>query len=151
MIKKMFVLILVSLWIFSCGPNQVKDQMPVQYLAAGENTGKPFSEAVRVGNMLYLSGQIGFDPKTGALAPGGIAEETKQAMENIKATLDKYGSSMDQVVKCTVMLADISEWQDMNKVYVTYFPNHLPARSAFGTSGLAAGARLEIECWAVVK
>jgi len=58
---------------------------------------------------------------------------------------------MDQVVKCTVMLADISEWSAMNEVYVTYFPAHKPARSAFGTSGLALGARLEIECWAIVR
>ena len=72
-------------------------------------------------------------------------------MENIKRTLEKYGSSMDQVVKCTVMLADISEWDDMNEVYGTYFPKNKPARSAFGTSGLAMGARLELECLAIVK
>ena len=100
---------------------------------------------------MILSGNIGINRETGALPPGGIKPETKQTMENIKRTLEKYGSSLDQVVKCTVMLADISEWSAMNEVYVTYFPNHKPARSAFGTSGLARGARLEIECWAVVK
>jgi enamine deaminase RidA (YjgF/YER057c/UK114 family) len=73
-------------------------------------------------------------------------------MENIKATLEKNGSSLDHVVKCTVMLADIKEWAQMNTVYVTYFKkDRLPARSAFGTNGLALGARVEIECIAVVK
>ena len=72
-------------------------------------------------------------------------------MENIKSTLEKYGSSLDKVVKCTVMLADIREWVDMNSVYITYFPTHKPSRSAFGTNGLAMGARVEIECWAIVE
>ena len=78
-------------------------------------------------------------------------EETRQAMENIKATLERYGSSLDHVVKVTVMLSDISEWAEMNKVYVKYFSEHLPARSAFGTNGLALDARVEIECTAVLK
>jgi enamine deaminase RidA (YjgF/YER057c/UK114 family) len=71
-------------------------------------------------------------------------------MENIKAALGRLGSSMDEVVKCTVFLADISEWAAMNEVYVEYFPNNLPARSALGASGLALGARTEIECIATV-
>ena len=111
----------------------------------------PFSEAVRVGHMLYLSGQLGFDPKTSKLAEGGIAGETRQTMENIKATLEKHGSSMAEVVKCTVFLADIKEWAAMNEVYMTYFPSDPPARSALGSSGLALGARTEIECIATVK
>jgi len=149
---KWFIAILGILIFLSCQSNKVTDNPPaVQYLTSGDQRGMPFSEAVRVGHMLYLSGQIGVDPKTRALVPGGITAETKQTMENIKHTLEKYGSSLDKVVKCTVMLADIQEWQAMNKVYITYFPNHLPARSAFGTSGLAAGARLEIECWATIK
>lgn len=110
----------------------------------------PFSEAVRVGNMLYLSGQIGVLPGTLNLVPGGIVAETKQALENIKETLEANGSSLEKVVKCTVMLADISEWQAMNEVYVTFFPDHKPARSAFGTKGLALGARVEIECLATL-
>jgi reactive intermediate/imine deaminase len=109
----------------------------------------PFSEAVRVGNMLYLSGQIGVDNNM-KLVPGGIAIETKQTMDNIKSTLERYGSSLDHVIKATVMLADMTEWSEMNKVYVSYFPKHLPARSAFGTSGLVFGARVEIECIAIV-
>ncbi len=109
----------------------------------------PFSEAVRVGNMLYLSGQLGTD-SSGRLVPGGIGPETRQALVNIAAVLERHGSSLDQVVKCTVMLADIGEWAAMNEVYLTFFQSHRPARSAFGTSGLALGARLELECMATL-
>ena len=112
--------------------------------------GLPFSAAVRVGRMLYLSGQIGIDD-SGKLVKGGISAETRQTMENIRATLEQYGSSLDHVVKATVMLADMSEWSEMNKVYVTYFDKHLPARSALGANGLALEARVEIECVAVLK
>lgn len=108
---------------------------------------RPFSEVVRVGGMLYLSGQLGTD-STGKLAPGGIQAETRQALENIKHVLAENGSSMDDVVKCTAMLADIKEWAAMNEVYVTYFPTHLPARSAFATYGLVLGGRIELECMA---
>jgi reactive intermediate/imine deaminase len=110
----------------------------------------PFSEAVRVGNMLYLSGQLGTD-STGRLVPGGIGPETRQALQNIADVLERHGSSLDQVVKCTVMLADIAEWAAMNQVYLTFFRSHRPARSAFGTSGLALGARLELECMAALE
>lgn len=112
--------------------------------------GLPFSAAVRVGKMLYLSGQIGTD-SSGKLVPGGILAETHQAMENIKAVLEQYGSSLDRVVKATVMLADMNEWAEMNKIYITYFEKHLPARSALGANGLAMGARVEIECIAVLR
>ena len=108
----------------------------------------PFSEAVRVGNMLYLSGQLGTD-STGKLVPGGIGPETRQALSNIAAALARHGSSLDRVVKCTAMLADMAEWAAMNEVYVTFFHSPRPARSAFGASGLALGARLELECMAL--
>ncbi len=148
---KIFWVVLI-LVLISCQSQQTGEQTPsVEFLTSDDSANRPFSEAVRVGNWLILSGQIGINPETGALPPGGIKAETKQTMDNIKRTLEKYGSSLDQVVKCTVMLADISEWGSMNEVYVTYFPDHKPARSAFGTSGLALGARLEIECWAIVK
>jgi reactive intermediate/imine deaminase len=111
----------------------------------------PFSDAVRVGDMLYLSGKIGNLPGTSELAPGGIQGETRQTMENIKASLEKYGSSLDEVVKCTVFLADMAEWGAMNEVYVTYFPTNKPARSALGVNGLALGARVEIECLAAMR
>jgi len=124
----------------------------VEYLMSEERRaeGLPFSEAVRVGDLLILSGQIGRDPATRQLVGGGIGPETRQTLENIRATLERYGSSMDRVVKCTAMLADMAEWPAMNEVYTTFFPEHKPARSAFGASGLALGARVEIECWATV-
>jgi reactive intermediate/imine deaminase len=123
-----------------------RDTAPeVEYLTSAATTNLPFSAAVRVGHLLFLSGQLGTD-STGSLVPGGIAAETRQAMENIKGVLERNGSSLDRVVKCLVMLADIGEWGAMNEVYVTYFPTHKPARSAFGATGLARGARLEIEC-----
>jgi 2-iminobutanoate/2-iminopropanoate deaminase len=111
----------------------------------------PFSEAVRVGHLLFLSGQIGAVPGTMTVVPGGIQPETRQTMENIKATLEKHGSSMAEVVKCTVFLADISEWSAMNEIYIEHFSVNPPARSALGANGLALGARTEIECIATVS
>jgi len=108
----------------------------------------PFSEAVKSGGMLYLSGQIGVLPGTDTLAPGGIRAEAKQVMENIKASLERHGSSLEKVVKCTVMIEDIADWPIFNEIYVTYFPGPKPARSAFGADGLALGASLEVECLA---
>ena len=129
---------------------RAQDKPVVQYIApAGAAATLPFSPAVRVGNLLYLSGQLGTD-STGKLAAGGVEGETRQALTNIKRLLEQNGSSMDHVVKCLVMLADIGEWARMNTVYVTFFPVHKPARSAFGATGLALGARLEIECIATV-
>ncbi|HLG05742.1 MAG TPA: Rid family hydrolase [Gemmatimonadales bacterium] len=136
---------------FLAGGLAAQDRPPeVRYIApAGAASGLPFSPAVKVGHMLYLSGQLGTD-STGRLAPGGIEAETRQTLTNIKALLEANGSSMDRVVKCLVMLADIGEWARMNSVYVTFFPGPKPARSAFGATGLALGARAEIECIATV-
>ncbi len=113
--------------------------------------GPPFSKARRIDNMLYLAGELGVDRATGKLAPGGIGPETHQALTNIRATLQANGSDMNNVVKCLVMLADIDEWAAMNEVYRTFFTAPYPARSAFGASGLAIGARVEIECMATVE
>jgi reactive intermediate/imine deaminase len=126
-------------------------EVDVEYHAVSPDMQLPFSEAVRVGHMLYLSGQLGYDREAAKLVEGGIAAETRKTLENIKATLEKHGSSMSEVVKCTVFLADINEWAAMNEVYVTFFPSNPPARSALGSSGLALGARTEIECIATVK
>lgn len=112
--------------------------------------GLPFSSAVQVGNTLYLSGTLGNVPGKSELVPGGIEAETRQTMESIKAMVERFGSSMDRVAKCTVFMADMNEWEAMNKVYRTYFTK-LPARSALGASGLALGARVEIECIAIVE
>lgn len=115
--------------------------------------GLPFSEAVRVGDLLYLSGQIGTAPGGLELVPGGIGPETRQTMENIRDVLERHGSSLDRVVRCLVMLDDIDDWPAMNEVYLTFFPDpaRRPARSAMGADGLALGARVEIECTATVS
>ena len=110
------------------------------------NSSRILSGAVRVGKTLYLSGQLGSD-STGAYT--GITPETRFALEKVKALVERHGSSMDRVAKCTVFLVDMSEWAAMNAVYTTYFPTNRPARSAIGTS-LLGGARVEIECIAIL-
>ncbi|CAN5116462.1 RidA family protein [soil metagenome] len=122
----------------------------VEYFPFPERTNLPFSAAVRVDGMLYVSGQMGTDGDTMRLVPGGIEAETRQTLANMKAILERHGSSLDRVVKCTVMMADMSEWASMNAVYVEHFKLHLPARSAFGASSLALGGRVEIECIATI-
>lgn len=114
-----------------CGGSSPADD--AEFFPVAGNSELPFSEAVRVGKMVS----------------GGIGPETRQALANIAAVLERHGSSMDRVIKCTAMLADIGEWAAMNEVYLTFFPSHRPARSAFATSGLALGARLELECIAL--
>ncbi len=129
----------------------------VEYLQSEtfKQTNMPFSEAVRVGNLFFLSGQIGEVytdiPGETKLVAGGIKPETRQTMENIKSVLERNGLSLDNVVKCTCMLADISEWAEMSKEYIKFFPKNKPARSAFAGTGLAMGARVEIECIATVN
>jgi reactive intermediate/imine deaminase len=102
------------------------------------------SNAVKVGNTLYLSGQLGTSGER------GITPETKASLDRIKTLLEANGATMDDVIKCTVFLADFAEWGAMNEVYVTYFTKHRPARSAIAVSGMASNARVEIECTAVV-
>jgi 2-iminobutanoate/2-iminopropanoate deaminase len=107
----------------------------------------PFSNAVRAGDMVYLSGALGIGPD-GKL-PAGIEAQSKQAMDNLGAVLRSAGLSWDDVVKCTVMLDNMADWPAFNRVYVSYFPDgKFPARSAFGADGLALGALLEVECMA---
>ena len=110
----------------------------------------PFSSAVRVGDLLILSGQLGNTPD-GKL-PEGMEAQARQAMENVGAILKGQGLAFGDVAKCTVMLDDMKDWPAFNKVYVTYFPDgKFPARSAFGADGLALGALVEVECWAHVR
>lgn len=129
----------------------VEHEPEIEYLKAPgtEDMDLPFSTAVRVDKTLYLSGALGYDREKGGLVEGGIQPETRKTLENISQTLENFGASMDRVVKCTVFLADMAEWGAMNEVYTTFFPNK-PARSALGASGLALGARVEIECIAVL-
>ncbi|MDE0155765.1 MAG: Rid family detoxifying hydrolase [Gammaproteobacteria bacterium] len=134
-------------------PLSADEAASAEYLNSGKvfPTGIPLSEAVRVGDTLYLSGQVGIVPGTMNLAPGGMEGETRQTMENIKTTLEANGYSMNDLVKCLVMLADISQWSTFNDVYKTYFDEPYPARSAFGANGLAIGAQVEVECIAIRK
>jgi reactive intermediate/imine deaminase len=145
------LLILVSVAVCACRPSapRLETERPaLEFVPMPGGLDLPFSGLVRVGSMLYLSGQLGTD-SAARLVPGGIGPETAQALENVRTLLDGHGSGMDRVVKCTVMLADMAEWPAMNREYARHFPGRPPARSAFGTSGLALGARVEIECLAV--
>ena len=109
----------------------------------------PFPEGAAVGPLVFLSGQLGNVPGTLALVPGGLRAEARQALENIATVLRAQGLELANLVRCTVMLADMAEWPAFNEVYADFFAGHpLPARSAFGCSGLALGARVEIECTA---
>jgi 2-iminobutanoate/2-iminopropanoate deaminase len=111
-----------------------------------------FSTAVRSGDLIFLSGQLGAIPglTPPTLVEGGIEAETRQTMDNIVATLEAAGATLDDLVKCTVFLADIDDYAAMNEVYAEYFPSDPPARSALAGSGLALGALVEIECIAAV-
>ena len=107
--------------------------------------GYPFSESVRVGDLLFLAGSIGTD-ESGALVEGGIAAEAEQTMLNIRAALERRGLHMSNVVKCTIFLADVAEWAAFNDVYKRFFNAPYPARAATGANGLALGARVEVDC-----
>lgn len=141
---------LIAAVVVSACNSSAQSTPAVEYFPVPGGANLPFSEAVRVGPMLYLAGQIGTD-SSGAVVAGGIESETKQVLENIKTVLERHDSSLDRVVKCTAMLLDMKEWATMNGVYVKYFTKNLPARSAFGSTGLARGARVEIECWATAS
>jgi reactive intermediate/imine deaminase len=114
----------------------------------GTVPGMPFSPAVRVGNVIYLSGSIGAPLGSKELVPGGVRAETRQILSNIRTIVEAAGSSLDQVFKCTVFLADIGDYAAMNEEYAAVFRTDPPARSTVAGSGLALGARVEIECMA---
>lgn len=111
---------------------------------------RPFSEAVRVGNTIYLAGQIGIPPGGKEVVPGGIEAESKQTLKNISLVLSHFNLTFEHVVRCQVMLADIAEWPTFNAVYTKVVKAPHPARSAFAGSGLALNARVEVECIAVI-
>src|SRR6185503_8646729 len=147
MMRRILSMVVVALSVAACAgrvpPNGIEFLTPY-----GPPT-YPFSPAVRVGNLLFLAGQIGTDA-SGKVVAGGIQAEARQALNNIKDVLQKSGSSLDRVAKCTVFMADMKEWPAMNEIYASYFRNGLPARSWFGATGLAHNARFEIECIAVM-
>jgi len=111
----------------------------------------PLSQAIKAGDWVFASGQLGMDPRTGRLAEGGIKAETRQVCENLKAVLEAAGSSLAKVVKVTIYVADLGELMAMNDVFSGYFPVDPPARTTFQAAGLVAGARVEIEAIAVIE
>lgn len=128
-------------------PSETLPATDIRFVTSDENraAGFPFSPAVEADGWVFLSGALGTVPGSG-LVEGGIEPETRQTMDNIQATLESEGLGWDRVVKCSVFLADIAEWPAFNEIYKTYFDGDYPARSALGASGLALGARVEIEC-----
>ena len=139
--SRSFVLVTTALMaLAACAPGY-----RTEVVKATTGPARPFSPAVKSNGFIFLSGQVGTD-STGRLVTGGIQAETRQTMNNIRDVLARSGSSMDKVVKCTVFILDMAEWPAMNEVYITYFRGPPPARSAAGASGLALGARVEIEC-----
>lgn len=152
------VVLVGALMVFGLWGNAYRDRAGAaesgptpEFLNADPNTTAPYSDAVRVGSTLYLAGQLGLDAD-GKLVPGGITPESEKTMENLKQTLERNGSSLDRVVSCLLFLADINERGAFNAVYQKYFQKgRFPARTAVGTSGLYAGARVELTCTAVVK
>lgn len=114
----------------------------------GVSSQLPFSEAVRVGNQLILSGQIGISQETNKLVEGGFSDETEQTLKNIKNTLERYDYKMKDVVKCTVILTDIDNFSEFNEIYKKSFSFPYPARTTFSVDSLALNAQIEIECLA---
>jgi len=110
----------------------------------------PYSLGVQVGHLVFTAGQVGLDPATGAMVSGGLEAETRQALENMKAILEAAGTSLANVVKTTVFLRDINDFNAMNAIYGPYFPENPPARSAIQVAALPRGAAVEIECVALV-
>lgn len=110
----------------------------------------PYSQAVRAGNLIFTSGQVAIDPGTGSFVQGGIQEQARQVLENLKAVLSAAGSGLSSVVKATVFLDDIGDFAQFNKIYAEYFPADQPARSAVQVAALPLGAKVEIELIALV-
>ena len=150
--KKIIILLLLP--IASCTNNQNNSSneiFEIEYYTSDstKEVDFPFSDATIVNNIIYVSGQVGNIPGETKVVEGGIREETKQTIRNIENILVNLGSSLDKVFKCTCMLSDISEWAEMSDEYKKYFnKDKRPSRSAFAGSGLALGAKVEIECWA---
>ena len=156
--------LLLTIFFFSCetkvttsvgGEDEkatAKAPIEVTYHASHEpkKANAPFSDAVQVGDLYFLSGQIGMDQSTRTLVEGGIETETKQTLENIKAVLAHHDMDMSHVVKSLVVLDNIEDFAAFNEIYKTYLPQK-PARTTFAAEALAAGAKIEIEVIAVKR
>jgi len=125
----------------------------VEFIVSDESAelNLPFSDAVLFQDILVMSGQLGVNPATFTLVEGGIENETHQIFSNMTSILAIKQATLEDIVKCTVMIADIAEWPTFNVIYSSYFPGPKPARSALGANGLALGARVELECWASIE
>ena len=141
-LKSVFAFLLLVIFISGCKPTSNR----AVFHKSHESTKleSPFSDVVESNGFLFLSGQIGINHKTRTLVEGGIEAETIQSIENIKAVLEYHKSSLDQVIKCTVILKDIEDFAAFNKIYKEYFPNK-PARTTFAASGLALNSSIEID------
>ena len=138
----LFSVFVLSIFLQSCQENKTEVIFHKSHELSRANV--PFSDAVEIGNLLFLTGQIGKDHKAGKLVDGGIEAETKQVIENIEDVLKHHGLTLDNVVKCTVILKDIEDFSRFNSVYTQYFTKK-PARTTFAASGLAGGASIEID------
>ena len=125
----------------------------VEFIVSDESAelNLPFSDAVLFQDILVMSGQLGVNPATFTLVEGGIENETHQIFSNMTSILAIKQATLEDIVKCTVMIADIAEWPTFNVIYSSYFPGPKPARSALGANGLALGARVELECSASIE
>lgn len=139
--------LLVALVLAGCATSP---QITHHVLPERAKLGLPYSDAVRVGDLLFLAGTIGAPAGSRQPVPGGIEAETRQALENVKANLEAHGSSLDRVVKCTVFLSDMTDFDAMNKVYRDFFTGAKPARTTVGVAALPVGAKVEIDCIAAV-
>ena len=150
MIQIYRIKILSILIFFSSCSNVIHNDVEYFVSETSKELNFPFSDAAIVGNIIYVSGQIGSKPGTREVVEGGISAETTQTLNNIKMVLNDLGSNSDKIFKCLCMLEDINDYNEMNKAYTTFFNsrNNLPSRSTFAGSGLALGAKIEIECWA---
>jgi reactive intermediate/imine deaminase len=149
-----FVLVACALAAAALAPRAAAQQPGGKQVFNPPNArpGGVLSAAVRAGNVIYLSGALGTRPGGGGLAEGGIQGQTRQALENIKASAALAGVTMEDMVKCTVFLTDVKDFQGMNQVYREFFPSNPPARSTVAVAGLVVpGAVIEIECIAAAK
>ncbi len=147
------VLILIGLLFFYCSYQNKKlsqkpDELVFHSSKLERKKNAPFSEAVEVGNLLFLAGQVGINPETGKLPEGGIEAETKQTLENIKDVLLTHGSDMKHVIKCTVILSTTDDFAGFNKIFREYFPENKPVRTTFAAD-LLVGAKIEVDVIAV--
>jgi len=142
------VLALIMSFTFDLGDQEKKS---VRKVIKFDNTPakRPYSPAIDVNNTLYVSGQIAVDQATGKLIEGKIEEQTRQVLKNLKNVIEKAGYSMENVAKCTVLLADIAFYSTVNQIYMEFFPNDPPARMAFAVKDLPMGALIEIDAIAV--